>query len=222
MTQIDLIKKTIPGALGYLYHYKYELVRALFAPIVILLLIGWITPENPTPVFGVLITIVFLVAYLFVVITTHRIILLGPNSVPKWGLFKITKREIWFVIYMFGITIATLPSIILAFIPVIGVIAFGLVSTYLISRFSLILPSIAIDQGLSFSGSWNVTKSNQLLMFVVVGVFPMLLNALIGLISYIPYTDVIVSVLFLLNIVWTIAALSMAFQIIVEAEYKEE
>lgn len=220
--KLQSIKKIFWEAFGYLYHYKNELVKALLAPFIILFFVGWIEPEKISPLLSMLIALAALVAYLFLIVTTHRVILLGPNSVPRWGIYKITKREVRFALYSFVIIIvAMLPSVILVFIPVVGGIAFILGFSYLISRFSLVLPSIAIDQDLSFSDSWKVTKNYQLLMFVVVGIFPILLNILISLISFIPYTSLAVTVLSLLITVWTVAALSVAFQIIVEAEYKE-
>jgi len=50
----------------------------------------------------------------------------------------------------------------LAYIPVL----------YVVGRISLVFPSTAVDHNMSMRWSWQVTKDNGFLMFIIVGAMP--------------------------------------------------
>ena len=143
-------------------------------------------------------------------------VLLGPNSVPNWGIYIPTKRELHFFLTTFILSIMMIPFSFLNLIPNGGSILSTILSSYLISRFSLVFPSIAVDSPWSFSESWSQTKDHQILMFTVILIFPFIVSMPEILLSELPYTSMMVTFISLITLVITIAALSVAFKVINE------
>jgi hypothetical protein len=91
--------------------------------------------------------------------------------------------------------------------------------SWMMSRWSLVFPGIAIDKEISFELSWELTKDHQLLMFLVVIVFPVLLNIPTFFLEKLPKTIVLTIFLSTLSIVFTVAALSVSYQLIDKENY---
>jgi len=212
------IKRTIWGAFGYVYAYRKPFAKALLFPISILVVFGAIPIQEHGSALMVLLTILPLFIYTILAITTHRIILLGPESVSEWGVYVPRKREFYFVLYSIGFGLLMIPFGFFALIPTIGWIIAVAAIIYMMARLSLVFPAIATDQGWSFSDSWKATKNHQILMMVVVAIFPFVISIPEQLLSHVPYAGVFVNLLSALTMVFVVAALSVAFQVITESE----
>jgi len=159
-----------------------------------------------------------LIPVTLIAVTTHRIILKGPESVPTWGINRFGWREIKFTLCQYVILIFLLPLIVFLYIPFIGVFLGFIVGAYMVGRMSLVFPSIAIDKKFDFKDSWDATKGHKLMMFVVVAVFPFFLGVfefMLGRIQGITFALQLVS---LFATVYIVAALSIAYQIVMEPE----
>jgi len=206
------------GAFFYVYHNRIDLLKALLIPFIANLIIGFVNEFDIDKfTYYFLIVLSFLIQTIFA-ITTHRIILLGKGSVPKWGLRSWSKRETFFFIHvlilMGGIYLLLLVPIIIDFIPIVILPIIFIFIFWIWGRLSLVFPGIAIDKGVSFKMSWVLTKKYQLLMFLVVIAFPILLAIPSVLLSFVPYTAVLTNILSTFVIVFEVAALSVAYQII--------
>ncbi len=126
-------------------------------------------------------------------ITTHRIVLLGPGSVSKWGITSWSERETYFVIDVLALSVLMIPMMSLASIPVIGLYVAPALTCWIFGRLSLVFPSIALDKGVSFKQSWELTKNHQLLMFLVVVIFPLMLAIPAVILDSMPYTFLLAS-----------------------------
>jgi hypothetical protein len=181
-------------------------------------------------------------------ITTHRVVLLGGNSVPKLGLTKWTKRETYFVLHLFGLFaivlgLGGLGMYILVYIlsNSLGLLGMLIAVTiwatcaYIFARLSLVFPSIAIDQGISFKKSWELTEGNEDIIVNIVILVPLLFiipQMLLSLLFLIPEisnlgTDptifnLVTETLRLLFTVFVIAALSLTYKFILEESKKEK
>ncbi len=127
-------------------------------------------------------SIASLIAFVYLAIIVHRVVLIGSNSIPSWGIRAWGKREtsfflhsigVWFAIIVPWLFLTTLVVPLdskipmnLRFLPVLLIIA----------RLSLVFPSIAINQKLSFRESWRLTKEHKFLVLFLVGVMPLLIN----------------------------------------------
>lgn len=213
--------KTLVGAFGYVVEYKKPLSKSLVVPLLIMVMIGYFEPDAKSFDWALffLITAAEILLYTIIAITTHRIILLGPSSVPEWGMYKFTGRELSFIIYSLGIGILMIPAGILSLIPMIGYPVALLGIAYILGRLSLIFPAIATDRLWTLSKSWQASKNNQLLMMVVAFIFPAILTLpeyVLEHMAYEPYTSMVSNVFSSLAMILVIAALSTAFKLITE------
>lgn len=214
-------KKVVFGAFYMVNNYKERLCTALAIPFSIYVLIEACALLDLEPAITWLLSTIAIVAQAIFAITTHRIVLLGPDSVPKWGITSWSKRETYFILHIIGLGLMMIPIGLVGIIPVVGAIAALVLICWLLGRFSLVFPGIAVDKGVSFKLSWELTENHQLAMFLVVVIFPIMLGIPTVLFGLVPYGSFISAVFAAFVIVFEIAALSLAYQKITEVEYGE-
>jgi len=208
------IRQILKDSISFVYYYKTILGKVIFIPILLIVLLSFIEYESLFHNF--MLYIISLIIYTSVAISTHRIILLGPSSIPKHGFYIPSKRDIKFILYTLVIGILMIPTIILVYIPYAGVVVMMIAIFYLLGRLSLVFPAIAIDQNLSISESWKNSKNYQFSMMIIVSIFPFIVSIPEKLLSYIPHTEILVNILGLITTVFVVAALSTAFKYINE------
>lgn len=215
-------KKILFGAFYTVFRYRGHLARALLLPFVVLVAVEatafW---ELPILVEWALLPLVWAIYAIFA-ITTHRVVLLGAESVPKWGVTSWSKRETYFILHLMGIGLVLFPLALLSVIPVIGSIAAIAIYLWLLSRLSLVFPGIAIDKGVTFKLSWKLTENYQIPVFLVILVPPILFSIPALLLQLAPYGWFLSNVFSSLIVVFEIAALSLAYQAIISTEYGGE
>jgi len=219
-------KKVIFAAIGYIIEYNKPLAKALLFPFSLYMLLDLSELLDHNFFTALVFSILTLMVQTLFAITTHRMILLGPKSIPEWGLFKWSKRETFFALHIVGLSLITIPIMPLGSIPFLGgPIFIGLVC-WLFSRLSLVFPAIAINQGGSFKSSWELTKKHQMLMFLVVIVFPITLLIPAYLFSLFPYTFLLTSLLTNLLMTFTtilvVAALSASYKVVCHEVYESK
>jgi len=144
-------------------------------------------------------------------ITCHRVMLIEHKHYGEQFKIRISSREFKFAVFLIGVYILfslahvipmtfainifselifdnvsiiesdsgkiSEPNSIMAVVQFIT----SLPAIYILGRFSLVFPAIAIDQKCTLKQSWMHTKNNGLKMFVIVGVMPWILGYLISL-----------------------------------------
>jgi hypothetical protein len=214
-------KKVVAGALVYVYQYRQVLLKALAIPFVAYLLIDAATLLDIHPALAWLLAALGVGVQAIFAITTHRVVLLGPSSVSTWGITSWSKRETFFVLHVIGLGLLMIPISLVGFIPIIGALVALVLICWVTGRLSLVFPGIAVDKGVSFKLSWEMTQNYQMLMFLVVILFPMLLAIPAIILNFIPYTFLLSSFISTFVIVFQVAALSMAYQLISEGVYEK-
>lgn len=169
-----------------------------------------------------IISFVLIMANISIAITTHRVIILGEDSVPKFGspIFGLREFKFLFKSILFAI-ILVLFSFSISLIPNVGVFIIPLILILLISRLSLVFPAVASDEKLSFLQSWEYTKNFKLLTILMIILFPLIFSFVIGfvytfaiefLIKLVsPHLIVLYSILNVFIMVFTISALSTVY-----------
>jgi len=206
------------GAVGLVYENRVALAKALALPFVLYLLLDVFRSNQPDSQLIAIVSMFGLLVQTLFAVTTHRITLLGAASVGEWGLLKWTMRETNFVLYGFGLGLIMVPIILLALIPGVGWVLMIMLMCWVIGRLSLVFPAIAADQPMSYLQSWRLTQNHQLLMFLVVVIFPLLLLIPVLLLSMLPYAYLLVSIVTMLATVFVVAALSVAYKVVLLAE----
>lgn len=234
-------RQIIAQAFRVVFVNKQVLMKALLLPFVAFVLIDAVDHMDTGSIIKGISSALTVVVGTILAVTTHRIILLGPDSVSKWGVFNWGVSETVFTLHVIAIIfisfslpfitksvstaifsildVNSLPWKLLVYIPFITMSVISVVALWIIGRVSLAFPAIAINQGVSFRYSWKLTRKHQLLMFLVVIAFPFCIWIPIDLLSKIPYTASVVSVLSLLIMVFQIAILSVTYKAIYKIEY---
>jgi hypothetical protein len=174
-------------------------------------------------------------------VSCHRLLLLGAVSVPDFGTNGGNARDWKFLVAFLGLWITTsLLLMVGGFLANVALAPFGLhvmaseptwlyavrliawlPGLYLLSRLSMALPAIAIDQPLGFRGAWQLSRGHSWQLLVLVALLPWLViefdKAIAALLPAAPFapdlaSSVLVSVLFLLLLPLEIAVLSLSFR----------
>ena len=209
--------KAIVGGISYIKYYRNSLAKALLVPFILLALItslAFLPDVGSKGVFAI--NLLQWIPLTLIAVTTHRIILEGPDSVPTWGINRFGAREFKFIGYQFLVAIAALPAAVFTFIPYIGIFLSLVAIAYIIGRLSLVLPSIAIDSNIGLKQSWEATKNHQTMMVVVVILSPILFGFIERFLATLPGLFWISVVISLLTTVFLIAMLSVAYKIVME------
>lgn len=215
-------KKVVAGAFYYINEYKRTLAKALFLPFLAIISIDVMTEMlEPNMAVYIVLGLVSVVVQTIFAITTHRVVLLGPSSISAWGITSWSKRESFFVLHIIGISIMGIPFALLGFIPIVGGITALILICWFAGRLCLVFPGIAVDKGVSFKLSWELTEHHQLLMFLVVILFPTLLAIPSVILVLLPHGYILSSIFSAFILVFQVAALSMAYLLITKDAYKK-
>ncbi len=182
------------------------------------------------------VAIVFLIpAYTFCAVTIHRLVLLGPGSVPWYGQLSVSRRELKFAGYVIGawavfyLLFAANSSLITSILNesdlvelfasggAINILIFAFFVTpaaYVLARISMGFPAIATDHYSGWRGAWRLSRGNSLRLFFVTMVVPWVYERIT---DYLPGSDQIVVWLFYTSTAFAvfvveIAIVSIAFK----------
>lgn len=219
MTETLNSNKVLVGTLVVLYQFRKELSKTLCIPFIVYCALDFAHLIVTNIYAGFFALLIGWATHTIFAITTHRTILLGPKSVPEWGLRKWTKRETFFAIHFLLVVLCTIPAAVLQLVPLAGIILAPLVALWITSRISLVFPAIAVDQGLTIPKSWNLSKKHQFPLLICAAAFPLLFAIPIFLLSHLPYGSVFVSFFATLLTVFTFASMSLAYREIYRIEF---
>ncbi len=161
-------------------------------------------------------------------VTCHRVILLGPESVPKYGLHSISLREIrffgWGFVTYFYLSLITFFSMfpmgfftfdaesnmyhmmIYSFISIIP-------GTYLFSRLSILFPATAVDHRKDMEWAWETTKGNGWRLLILLGMIPIFIKLFLGIFAGISLSmDIALNFIGSILAAFEIALLSHAYK----------
>jgi len=152
--------------------------------------------------------------FVFISVATHRTILLSEKS----GIFSRIKsvgvREWQFLLAFFEAVFYCLPCMLFLFIPIAGETIAIVAGAYIVSRISLIFPSIAINTPMNARASWQATTNKKFLMFSVVFLFSLFFTTIEWIMSRLGIHDILLSLFSIITVVFLVSALSEAYRLI--------
>lgn len=217
------------------WEHRRALLSKLFIPIFFLVLldtIEWNESESLNITDSVVITVSILL-YVYFAVTCHRIIILGSESVPSFGLRKWSMRETRFTAWAVGmmLLIISLFYIIFSYSPyllfltefehgdyLIYLLYILVIPTviYIISRLGIIFPATAVDEMQTIKWAWQITRGNGWRLVIVFTALPLLSGSvqaiLIESIDTSIMSNIILSLLGYLVLVIEIAVLSLTYK----------
>jgi len=184
-------------AVWRVWHLRSRMVPAIGLPVLCvsaISIVGWQLGYESNSIESWIFLAIYSVSMAFAAVGCHRIILIGKQAVPKYGVNGLSAREWHFVGYS-----ALLVVIMLLAFPLLGAIVYlpiGLVSepdkvfdsalgqgafyilwilvAYFVARLSLVLPACAVDKPLSVPNSWTLTRKNGWRLTLIVAIIPKL------------------------------------------------
>lgn len=152
----------IGGALKDVLWNIGPLSKALALPFSVIILISVLFSFELSPISELLLIILGGVVQAVLAVVVHRVLILGKNAVPQWGITKLSKREASFFLHAFFLSFLAIPFLPLLFIPGIGWVLCLIGASWLIGRLSLALPGVAVEGGVFFNESWKITRRYQI------------------------------------------------------------
>ena len=198
MSQRLDVPKIIAGAFLIPWWHRRSFARVLAVPSILLVVVSvgaqLVSEERYADgryLFAMLglLLVAALVATWFTV-HCHRLVLLGPEralsgeSRHRWTgretRFFLKAATIWFMVILFaglfyGPSLHWLESTNMATRAIWRYVCF-IPGYLLLARLALALPATAVDREVGLKWAWRLSKGNTLRLFVVVGVFPSLLD----------------------------------------------
>lgn len=217
-----------------------ENANVLWKPLLITALLMIVVEVSiPSSQFEIILAskLVYAVAFVMFTVATHRIVLLGKESVATHGL-SWRRKEWVFVLYSVGIYIL-LTILTLVMSPIIGMIASSeivsssgiiylgvlivMLMSYFFMRLSMLFPAIAIEKkNIDLSWAMTITQHNGWRLVAVLTVIPFFLNLFITYISGSSFVlNVLAEVMVVLLLVFEIVALSLSFKYLTNFEGNE-
>lgn len=205
----------------------------------LVIMLASVTPrfsgENPSiGIYLLLLLAGFVVVMMFIhfIVTCHRLILLGDESVARFGPLKWTWRETrfvgWFVAIVACIILISIPA---GFLLSLVLLPFGEFSAYLdeswasnlllapflyvMARWSLVIPATAVDKRPDLRWAWRCSHGNGWRLALVVWLLPWITSSAHELLVREQSTlieDAISFALWLVLFVIEIAALSLSYR----------
>ncbi len=149
-------------AFGQVILHRVALLQGCAAPLVAMAVASFPSQAMPMRLFGL---VASMVGGVMLAVTCHRVLLLGPGSIPnKWGLY-FAAREVRYIGYTLLLGLAGagifLPPVLITgkagFNPLIsGVVLVGMtvLLSYLSARVFLLLSGITVDVAWTLRAAW--------------------------------------------------------------------
>lgn len=189
------VSKIIYRSFSVVWEKRLRMFQGLTLPILLIVAIRYFSnDEKPW-----IATICLIPIFSLFAVSCHRLVLLGDNAIPKYGLRSWTRLETRFVWYTLIVASIAWLFTILGFFITVGIsmlidptraeirqytffyfLGFCLLPSYFMGRLSLVLPATAIGQSKGLTWSWKVTRGNGLKLMLLIGLMPF------TVISYLP------------------------------------
>ncbi len=184
------VKRIITHAFLIPWVMRKVLLRSILFPILLLVIVdiaAWAL-DSPDGIVIFLLGLASFIFYAFLAVTCHRIVLMGENSVPPFGIRKWEMRETRFLGWVIGIyftaffALVCMGVISTILLSVLGNVGLSLVQLmylvitvlvlYMMSRLIMVFPATAIDERPSIRWSWELTNNNGWRLFLIAAVLP--------------------------------------------------
>ncbi len=204
--------QVIAAAVMFVCAWRSVFFRTLIVPIALYTGVSLLSFSYRSGWVLALLLVVFLVAHTVIAVTTHRLVLLGEDSIPRRGLRSWSRRETTFLIYFFLTLLCAVPAAVLVMVPFIGGLLSLVCVLWILSRLSLVFPSIAVGDVLTIREAWTLSSGYQWLLISVVGVFPFLVGMAFDVLNRIPMISMFTAVADSVVTIFAIAALSIVYR----------
>ncbi|MCC5872034.1 MAG: STAS/SEC14 domain-containing protein [Gammaproteobacteria bacterium] len=173
--------RMLAGSLALLLERRAALLHALALPWVVHVLIdAWLlyAPDSAEAALPAIV-LLRLAVYVLLAINIHRLMLLGPQTVPPFGVGPFALRELRYLGWscaqiLAAALVVMLCAPLVALSQPLGLMVALLASAWLISRMALLLPEIALGRPMDVAAIWQLGKGAGFGLAVIVVAVPLL------------------------------------------------
>ena len=190
--------KLIIAAFIIPWEMKHRMVKALMIPAVIsstISTIGHFIGNDLGALKSIPFGLVQLALYALFAVNCHRLVLIGENAVPEYGLLGWSLRETRFFGWSIGLYVLYILAMVLPLLLVVIINMFFttpgannwleyaqylalIPATYMMARLSLIFPATAVDERHDIAWALKLSEGNGWKLTIVVGLLPWILTYL--------------------------------------------
>jgi len=188
------IWKVILNAFQLVWVMRSEFLKKLSLSYVLIILLENVgkSLDEESRYLGYIVVLLTPIFYTYFAVICHRLVILGNESVPPFGIRKWTMREtrflgwltgFWLFLMLFMESRSVLARLLISLFGISGVTVF-LISLiiiilsviYLLARLSMIFPAAAIGKKPGIKWAWNISEGNGWRLLLIVGVMPLTLG----------------------------------------------
>ncbi len=213
--------RTLAATLALLLERRSALLNALALPWVInILLDAWIvlaaaSAEAALPA----ILLLRLAVYVMLAINVHRLVLIGPEAVPRFGIGPFGLREFRYLGWSSAQFLAAAFVLLLA-VPLTAIsqpfgLAVGLIAmSWVVGRIALVLPEVALERGVDLNATWQLGRGAGFALGLIVIGLPLLVTLMLLPLasSDAMVLRLVAMTMSMLTVSFALAALSIAWQ----------
>jgi len=219
------IKYALLDTVNTLRTYRWTILQSVSIPSLIIVFTDWAVRNEVALLPLLLLSVIGLVANVYMAVAVHRCVILGSEFARTWGIGTWTSRETAFVgqsiaigfitFAPFAIVATVLSSVFDYDLETLLAVLFCLAS-YFMARLSLVFPSIAVEKPIRIRESWRITSKHHSLVFVLVFLVPTLLFLPVQFLPQDPIMAFLGSVYYCFVLIFTVALLSKTYTLCIE------
>lgn len=194
------IREVLSETVAYISKEKHVIFDSLKYPALGMLLVSLFTTEEEiySEIISSIWFILYFYFYILLIVKCHRLFLLNESSGTLKESLVWSRKHTNFTLIMFGVGMGLVFSGVLiapllsSFLP--SIIHFNmepntvfyiamLPAGYIFARLSLMFPSIAIGNNISFSHAWNISSNYGFKLIILLLVIPWTLNFIFSMID---------------------------------------
>jgi hypothetical protein len=185
--------KVILNAFQVVWVMRDDLLKKLSLSYVLIILLESVgkSIDEESRYLGYTVLLLTPIFYTYFAVICHRLVILGSESVPPFGIQKLTMREMrflgwvvsfWLVLMLFIESRSVVARLLFPLFGISDVTAFYIPiiitvvpAMYFLSRLSMIFPAAAIGKKPGIKWAWNISEGNGWRLLLIVGVIPSIL-----------------------------------------------
>lgn len=194
-----------------------KLTRALILPGILLVITQGIEKQLLDDDMRFVMQFPHLMVYTWIALITHRITLLGVDSVPEWGISGWSPREMRYFVTMLAVLIVSFMIFVPgALLQPVGPVIAMLIIVLVAGRLSLMFPAIALDKPANFHSAWMASRGHTRLLVIIAVILPLMVSAPSYLVHWIDGPFWLAAILEIPTSAFALVCLSLAYSEIVK------
>lgn len=183
----------------------------------------------------IILALVNLLLYSILSVNIHRMVILGDDSIPLFGILfpnsQVLKFYSWIIFiisFIFFVNIVLISLLMLLFAQTNSVTTFIsiFISYYILIRLSIALPAISTNTVVRFQTIWELTKGQMPQLIIILAGFPLLIlvisNLILNLLGANIFGAIFINFIQIFMLVWGIVSIALCYQELIKKANQQQ